>query len=353
MSKKNTINDMDKDRLMKIIGDVDERYIEEAAPMYDINMTKRKKTKVSNYHKWVGIAASVALMLGTGVVLWQSGIFKSEHSNDNMVLNDTRWPQKIVYVGENETTVVETIIELKWDEKTISEQFAEFKFESQKYSTMVCAVEADYIGDKLGEVTLEGYDIYEEKKYITQAEVHEIAGINTECATALRFEGRTDYYVYVNSWYRPATLGEFIEALNLTENITFGKVYYSYFDDNETYHTVEFEDIEDSVIWEMLLDEGDISNVHEDTHLHNTYMSVSVDIPLLGFNNISLSVTTDGYIVTNILNTGKCFYIGEEKVQAFVEYVMENLEGYEYVYIYNTEAGEAVENEEVQLGSEE
>ena len=61
-------------------------------------------------------------------------------------------------------------------------------------------------------------------------------------------------------------------------------------------------------------------------------MSISIDIPALGYENISLAVTEEGYLTTNILATGKAFYIGEEKVDAFVEYVLENCSGREMVY---------------------
>jgi len=63
-------------------------------------------------------------------------------------------------------------------------------------------------------------------------------------------------------------------------------------------------------------------------------LGISVDIPLLGYENISLSVREDGYIVTNILNTGKMFYVGEENTQTFVDYVLTECDGYEIVYDY-------------------
>ena len=50
-------------------------------------------------------------------------------------------------------------------------------------------------------------------------------------------------------------------------------------------------------------------------------MSISVDIPILGRNS-SIWLTEDGYLCTNILGTGKAFYIGEEKVAEFIYYVV-------------------------------
>ena len=62
-------------------------------------------------------------------------------------------------------------------------------------------------------------------------------------------------------------------------------------------------------------------------------ISISVDIPLLGYKNISVSLTDKGYMLTNILDTGKGFYIGEDKVKEFLEYIKENYDGYKIVYV--------------------
>lgn len=60
-----------------------------------------------------------------------------------------------------------------------------------------------------------------------------------------------------------------------------------------------------------------------------TLMELSVSIPLLGYENISIRVDKDGFLTTNILETGKKFYIGTEHAQAFADYVSEECDGYE------------------------
>ena len=63
-------------------------------------------------------------------------------------------------------------------------------------------------------------------------------------------------------------------------------------------------------------------------------LGASVDIPLLGYQNISLSVAESGCIKTNILDTGKMFCIGEEHTQAFVDYAVNECEGYKPIPVY-------------------
>lgn len=329
--------DNSQDRLMDIIGGVDDKYIKEAEPVNKLD-DKTTKFKSNSLAKWIGFVAGVILITGVSVAIWQMGVFDdtSNQNTTNTTMEDSRWPKKTVYVeGENEAGGEEIAIIKKWYEMGISEQFSEFDLNNNKYSTNVCEIAHEHIGNIIDEVTLAGYDIYEDKTYTANAVAYEIKDISSQCAVAIQFEGRTDYYVYKNSWYRPKTLGEFIDILNLGETISFGKVYYSYFDKNNDNHRIEFEDIDDKVVWDILLTDKTLQNQHEDKHWHISLMGISVDIPLLGYENISLAVTEDGYLTTNILDTGKCFYLGEDKVQEFVDYVIDNCEGYEIVYVYD------------------
>ena len=83
----------------------------------------------------------------------------------------------------------------------------------------------------------------------------------------------------------------------------------------------------------LLSDESLVPLEDPDRLTLNGVMSVGVDIPLLGYHNITLGVTEDGYLFTNILDTAKVFDIGKEKAQQFVNYVIDNCTGYELVYV--------------------
>ena len=62
-------------------------------------------------------------------------------------------------------------------------------------------------------------------------------------------------------------------------------------------------------------------------------IDISVNIPILGYEKISISLTDKGYLLTNILDTGKGFYIGKDKVQEFLDYIKKNYDGYKIVQI--------------------
>ena len=84
-----------------------------------------------------------------------------------------------------------------------------------------------------------------------------------------------------------------------------------------------FDDFDDGIIWERLL--SDTSQSITGAYTGIELIDISVSIPELGYKNQALWVTEEGYIVTNILDSAKAFYIGPEKAKAFVEYMYNNV----------------------------
>ncbi len=224
---------------------------------------------------------------------------------------------------------------------SISQQFYEFEYNNNKYSSRITKISKDKILKNIGNATLTGYDTYTETIYSKKGELYSIKSIDEKCAIAVKFEGDTDYYVYVNSYYRPKTLVEFMKVLNLKENTSFGTIYYNYWDKEiQENINVEFYDVYNDIIWEKLFSNLNLENIYSDndtgkytSERFSQSISISVDIPLLGYKNISVSLTDKGYMITNILDTGKGFYIGEDKVKEFLGYIKENYDGYKIVYV--------------------
>ena len=53
----------------------------------------------------------------------------------------------------------------------------------------------------------------------------------------------------------------------------------------------------------------------DDEQMHPPLFGSAVSVDLLGFCNKSMRFTTDGYLLTNLMEKGYAFYIGEDKVQ--------------------------------------
>ena len=324
---------MNNKDLLRAIGDIDDRYlIEEKNRVKTNNMVNIMKNLKLKY-----VLAPICIVFIAVIGIYKSGIFTPKP--DISISKKDGWIIK--EVKTDKTTTSDTAIVPRWNEMSISQQFGEVEYTNNKYSSRIAKISKNNILKNIGNTTLTGYDTYTETTYSKKGDLYSIKGIAEKCAIAVKFEGDTDYYVYVNSYYRPKTLGEFIEVLNLKDNISFGTIYYNYWDkDSEENINVEFYDVDNAIIWNKLFSNLNLENIYSDNDIgkytserFSQSISISVDIPLLGYKNISVSLTDKGYMLTNILDTGKGFYIGEDKVKEFLEYIKENYDGYKIVYV--------------------
>lgn len=232
-----------------------------------------------------------------------------------------------------------------WEEMTLPQKFHSLVFHETFYSSSRgAAIAPEQAGELLGTFPLLGRDPYEpDTEHRLSASVYCLPDVAPECAVAVgisgteesRAEGIKDaelsvYYIYLNAYYIPDTLGGFIDDLNLKELLFFGDVYSGQLINGE-YKSFRHTALPADAVWTLLLQDRSIPAVRDyDMHLFGpALMTVAIDMPLLGYENIALSVTEDGYLTTNILETGKAFYIGTEKAAQFAEYVWEHCETHE------------------------
>ena len=342
---------MNNKDLLKAIGDIDEKYLIEETDIEETNrIASNNKVNIMKNLKLKYILAPICIVFIAVIGLYKSGIFTSKP--DIIISKKDDWIIKEVQVDKKDTPT-DTAVIPKWNEMSISQQFNEVEYNNSKYSSRITKISNNNILKNIGNATLTGYDTYTETTYNKKAELYSIKDIEEKCAIAIKFEGDTDYYVYVNSYYRPTTLGVFTKDLNLEEIISFGTIYYNYWDEDlQEDINVEFYGVDNKIIWQKLFNNKNLENIYSDNDTEkytserfSQSIGISVDIPLLGYKNISVSLTDKGYLLTNILDTGKGFYIGEDKVQEFLDYIKDNYNGYKIVYV--DESGSGITDEEV------
>lgn len=342
---------MNNKDLLKAIGDIDEKYLIEETDIEETNrIASNNKVNIMKNLKLKYILAPICIVFIAVIGLYKSGIFTSKP--DIIISKKDDWIIKEVQVDKKDTPT-DTAVIPKWNEMSISQQFNEVEYNNSKYSSRITKISNNNILKNIGNATLTGYDTYTETTYNKKAELYSIKDIEEKCAIAIKFEGDTDYYVYVNSYYRPTTLGEFTKDLNLEEIISFGTIYYNYWDEDlQEDINVEFYGVDNKIIWQKLFNNKNLENIYSDNDTEkytserfSQSIGISVDIPLLGYKNISVSLTDKGYLLTNILDTGKGFYIGEDKVQEFLDYIKDNYNGYKIVCV--DESGSGITDEEV------
>ncbi len=219
----------------------------------------------------------------------------------------TQTPTSIPDTSES-TTEDETVRERRWDKKTLTQRFPEFSYKNTIYGLRDAIIENDYIGDSIGNVSLTGYDIYEDKAYLISANIYQIKDISNQAAVALRFENASSYYIYFNRNYVPNTLGTMIDDLNFDNTVVLDNMYLN--------GIIPTDNCPLDAVIDLLLNNKNVE-CEIDDEIHDTIVSFSVNIPMLGIKNKSIAITEDGYIITNIVENRCKFYIGEATVHDF------------------------------------
>lgn len=306
---------MKREDISEAVGNISTKHIQEAAP-------GKRTNKRPAWMKWGAMAACLCLILAASIAV---PLLRDDGGSTALPIKEVPRPSQ---------TGSEIAVVPKWEEMTISQQFAEVNYNGIRYSSRTAELSADQIAAELGEVSMQGYDTYTDKSYNATGKIYRITGISENCAAAVQFDGQSAYYAYVNSYYQPETLGQFIEDLNLRDNLITGSVWQDKLDENDEYQAYEYTGLGTDTVWNFLLADTSLAAVEDyDAQAFETLMSISVDIPLLGYKNISLSVTKEGYLTTNILDTGKAFFIGTDKVNDFMQYVYDNCDGFQIVYV--------------------
>lgn len=346
---------MNGEKIFKAIGDIDDTLIERHN-----NYTSKKN--VISWGKYIGIAAWFCIIIA-GIVLIinnnnddisikpptdsitimtsesETVLSTSENKSEQVVTEitndfsetytDYTDTEPITTDSTNQITTITTSDEIaiipKWNEMTEPEQYASADFNGITYVTTVTPAKADRLGEKIGTVIVYGVDEYTGELHSFECDVTNLIGISTECAVSIKLHN--GYYVYVNTSYEPSTLGDFVTDMDLRNTVTFDKIYYNYFDENMNYISETYSGIDATIVWDMLLFDYSLQTIcgtDYDSRRFINDMGISTNVDVIGAKNISIGVTSDGYVTTNILATGKAYYIGVEKVDAFIEYVRNN-----------------------------
>lgn len=316
---------MNREKFTDAMNALDDKYVNEAADY-------QRRSKKYGWIKWAAAAACLCLVV-TAALLTRTG------------RTDRTYPVKQVIVTKPASeSNAETAQIPHWEDMKIYEQYSEIVLNTVSYHARSGEVPQAQLGEKLAEIIARGWDEYadlagEDANRYLNASVYEITGISSECAVAVRYEGCDTCYAAVNSYYRPETLGQFIDNLKLENTLVFNFVSYEYQKPSGEYADIRFENVDSAKIWEMLLSKPAAANEYDDLDFDRPkkIMDISVSLPILGYENISISLHENGYIATNILGTGKMFCIGEENTQALINYVLEECDGYEIVYVYEEE----------------
>lgn len=277
---------MNEKNLLHAIGQIDERFIEEAAP---------SAGKKHGWYRWAAAAACLVLVIGLLALPLLQG-------------TTTNGRYKYTAFQQSEGTLV-----LRWEDMTLSERYTGMTHDGQKYRTRGLAVGEGLLGEKIGTCEAEGYDVYTDKLHSQSFDVYEIAGIRDKALVAVAME--EEFYVFLrDDAEAPANLSQLLEIYNLAENLPLTRFSY-----DDQYYCLE----NDDAIWQILSECADAPAVSDENfHANGDYLSFTATSEVLGIYKRVVYVTADGYLKTNALDYGYVYFIGQEAAGRIMDYAL-------------------------------
>lgn len=366
---------MKSEDLLKAIGEIDDKFIEEAAPQ--INTANKSNTSESNdsaktddkklvevakvkprntFRIVASIAACVCLVAAVSFAIIGSTKSRPQISDDGSCQSNEACVKEnddgISYLEDDENEKSydkvndnkEEIYNLKWSEKDNSQKYTEFSIDKYAYNSVNTETSSKYIGEKICDTTLTGTDD-DDNKQESAGEVYKINNMSDKFVVAVKFKNDDKYYVYyatdyLHSKYTPKNLGEFIDDLSLEENLCMLEkdieydIYETNKDGEKKYKETKYYSISKSDIWNKLLYNRNIESL---TDLSNGpyiqdgcyinahcgyYMTIHGELPAIGFGQkiFRILIADEGYIVFRFGDfDGIAFKLSDEQIQKFLD----------------------------------
>lgn len=178
-------------------------------------------------------------------------------------------------------------------------------------------------------------------------DLYALAGVSTEYYILKEKNG---LWGYLNYNYRPATLAQLIADLNLTENLHMGTLYYNTFN-GRRYNAWQIDGLDGAKLWEMLFanlsaapqrltvkidpeaivqeaqEQGAMVSPPYDPTGEYIYertlasdINIGISLPALGIENLSIGVSREGWMWTNLLSSGNYFAVSPTLVDEILAY---------------------------------
>lgn len=308
---------MKKPRIANAIGHIDDDLVAGAAEC--------KKNR-NHWLKWGSLAACFAVLLIAGTAILPS-LF-----GGNVTPNGTDGRYKDFSIQASESAIV-----WPWEYQTVYEKYRNVEIDGIEYHGKGRAVSEAWIGERIGNYTVVGYDeVNNGKKYSAEFETYALKDTAQSQFIAVKMED--SYYVFQNDEYAPPnTLGELMDVVNLSEVVELQR----FSEGDNSPDSKHFALSSDDYVWEVLSECRNAPFVEDQTWTvgDRSYLSFTITSEALGVYKVALYVTEDGYLWTNAFNWQYLFNIGEDAASRIIHYAKENSTEVEYEPYRNSVAG--------------
>lgn len=307
----------------------------------DAGQSHHPKRKSNIWLRWAAVAACLALITG-GIFMMLPFLREDEPTlpTDTDATNQPTETQPYdgpLWVDERprnnmQGTTHENAIIWPWNCLEIWEQYIYTQYGGITYRMGGVRIDGDSvglspqnIGEKLADGEAYGYDeaaSWEEDaiKHTIGCEVYAIKGIPSDRYIAIKYDGYEAYFrMFADEYNPPATLGDLISELNLTENCPLNTFY-----DYSGTHFNSYGLTKDSsnALWEMFMKYADVAVQREPSDSWSEWISFSLTSEELDIYNLSWSLWENGWLVTNLERYGYYYYLGPDAVAEITAYAL-------------------------------
>ena len=298
-----------EERLLYAIGEVEDRLLEDCEELFARSVPVGRK-------RWRLPAACLCAALAAGLLLRLSQPLDGLWGNP--------WDEAASSCDGSSYNEISQVI--PWEELSLPEQYTTLTLEGLGYTTRNTEISREQLGAPLGSGTVVGRDPITAREHSTAASIYALENIHVACGVAVEFSLLPgQYWVYGALDYRPESLGQLMEEMDLEHQLTFGALRYEEKTPLGQTYTAEMENPDSDLLWELLRQQADAPAItnYDQWILRRSgqdgAMEFSVDLPLFGVENLSMAFTEDGWLTTNILGHGAAFYLGEARMGEMLE----------------------------------
>ena len=145
-------------------------------------------------------------------------------------------------------------------------------------------------------------------------DIYSLEGLSNELAVGVKFKDDDRIYTYVCSSYIPQTLGEFLEAIDYDNTVSYGGIMLY------TGNLLPVNDKNREDIKSYLLSDGSIANkMDADGEASGYTVTATVNCRELGREGKILRIHESGHIITNLIGYEYSFFVGKEAVENFLK----------------------------------
>jgi len=346
---------MKKEKISEAIGNIDEKYVAEAAEYVARPSSFRK-----NLLRWGSVAACLCL----AAVIAVNVIPVGDRDKDTVVPGFTEGagdlPEGTEAVGDitmipgssvdemdlsvsfgqlhrpyGDDNVMgeESAIVFPWEYLSTMERFGNMEFDGQAYMSKYSTVAEDRVGERIGNCTATGreYPFDSDGVILHDAtfEVYAIKDIPENNLVAVRMDG--EYVVFIRAHLREEydyikNLGELFDIFNLSETVTLSRFTEMQGFEPLGYFTTDRGDL----IWDILSECRDAPASDGTESRYDSYLSFTVTSDALGIYKKAMYISRDGYMWTNLNEWGYEYFIGASAAEKIIVAATENAAETEY-----------------------